>query len=499
MEKRQFNSMLYNKVGCELNKSMYGFGPIRGCIRENDNLILNDTNKKKKLSASASCNCGSVDYLVNIRDSWSLISDDTFLIIDNNGDGFSVYLDIKNSILKIKINNSISFMNKLESFFSNYLNLSSCPIRGFKSYYYNYMSDTQSSCNNSWINSYLHFEIRTYIKGDTDNDSSLSNSICIKLKKNFIYIKKKFICIKKNKKIKNKSSSMRTRSYSHRSRRKKKRKSLKIFELDMKKEYNHLWAQCQNCHILSYTKSFAAQMDICDFCGYHFQMSSSNRITLLIDPGTWNPINDNLVSRDPLRFHSKRNPYKDRIRFYKKKTGLTEAVQTGLGQLNAIKIAIGVMDFKFMGGSMGSAVGEKITRLIEYAIKKSIPVVIVCASGGARMQEGSLSLMQMAKISSASYNYQLNKKLFYVSILTSPTAGGVTASFAMLGDVIISEPNTYIAFAGKRIIEQTLQKGVPEKLQVSEYLFRKGLFDSIVPRYLLKGVLNELFQLHGFL
>jgi len=151
-----------------------------------------------------------------------------------------------------------------------------------------------------------------------------------------------------------------------------------------------------------------------------------------------------------------------------------------------------------MGGSMGSVVGEKITRLAEYATNKLLPLILVCASGGARMQEGSLSLMQMAKISSALYDYQSNKKLFYVAVLTSPTTGGVTASFGMLGDIIIAEPNAYIAFAGKRVIEQTLNKTVPEDSQVAEYLFHKGLFDLIVPRNLLKDVLSELFRLHAF-
>jgi acetyl-CoA carboxylase carboxyl transferase subunit beta len=209
-------------------------------------------------------------------------------------------------------------------------------------------------------------------------------------------------------------------------------------------------------------------------------------------------MDEDMVSMDPIEFHSEEEPYRDRIDSYQRKTGLTEAVQTGIGQLNGIPIAIGVMDFQFMGGSMGSVVGEKITRLVEYATNRSLPVIIVCASGGARMQEGSLSLMQMAKISSALYNYQLNKKLFYVSILTSPTTGGVTASFGMLGDVIIAEPNAYIAFAGKRVIEQTLNKTVPDGSQAAEYSFHKGLFDAIVPRNPLKGVLSELFQLHGF-
>nr|YP_008964875.1 acetyl-CoA carboxylase beta subunit [Schwalbea americana]CDJ38632.1 acetyl-CoA carboxylase beta subunit [Schwalbea americana] len=192
-------------------------------------------------------------------------------------------------------------------------------------------------------------------------------------------------------------------------------------------------------------------------------------------------------------------PYSDRIDSYQRNTGLTEAVQTGVGQLNGIRIAIGIMDFEFIGGSMGCTVGEKITRLIEYATNHFLPLILVCASGGARMQEGSLSLLQMAKISSALYNYQLNTKLLYVSILTSPTTGGVTASFGMLGDIIIAEPNAYIAFAGKRVIEETLNIEVPEGIQETENLFEKGSFDLIVPRTLLKSVLSELFKLHGFL
>ncbi|KAI3844830.1 hypothetical protein MKX03_004551 [Papaver bracteatum] len=209
-------------------------------------------------------------------------------------------------------------------------------------------------------------------------------------------------------------------------------------------------------------------------------------------------MNEDMVSMDPIIFHSEEEPYKDRIDYYRRKPGLTDAIQTGIGQLNGIPLAIGVMDFQFMGGSMGSVVGEKITHLIEHATRKALPLIIVCASGGARMQEGSLILMQMAKISSASYNYQSNKKLFYVSILTSPTTGGVTASFGMLGDIIIAERNAYIAFAGKRVIEQTLNKTVPDGSQAAEYLFHKGLLDSIVPRNPLKSVLGELFHLHGF-
>nr|YP_010926873.1 acetyl-CoA carboxylase carboxyltransferase beta subunit [Melocactus glaucescens]YP_010926892.1 acetyl-CoA carboxylase carboxyltransferase beta subunit [Melocactus glaucescens]WKK45478.1 acetyl-CoA carboxylase carboxyltransferase beta subunit [Melocactus glaucescens]WKK45497.1 acetyl-CoA carboxylase carboxyltransferase beta subunit [Melocactus glaucescens] len=189
--------------------------------------------------------------------------------------------------------------------------------------------------------------------------------------------------------------------------------------------------------------------------------------------------------------------YKDRIDSYQVDTGLTEAVQTGTGELNGIPVAMGVMDFQFMGGSMGSAVGEKITRLIEYATKNSLPLILVCASGGARMQEGILSLMQMAKISAALHKYQTNEELLYISILTSPTTGGVTASFGMLGDINISEPNADIGFAGKRVMEQTLNQTVPEDLQKAENFFQKGLLDLIVPRDHLKNLISELLKFHA--
>ncbi|KAJ8423293.1 LOW QUALITY PROTEIN: hypothetical protein Cgig2_031125 [Carnegiea gigantea] len=189
--------------------------------------------------------------------------------------------------------------------------------------------------------------------------------------------------------------------------------------------------------------------------------------------------------------------YNHRLHSYQEETGLTEAVQTGTGQLNGIPLAIGVMDFKFIGGSMGSVVGEKITRLIEYATKKFLPVILVCASGGARMQEGSLSLMEMAKISAALHKHQKNQKLFYISILTTPTTGGVTASFCMLGDLIFSEPNADIAFAGKRVIEQTLNLTVPEDLQTAENFLQKGLLDLIIPRNILKNLISELLKLHA--
>ncbi|CAJ2654010.1 unnamed protein product [Trifolium pratense] len=267
-------------------------------------------------------------------------------------------------------------------------------------------------------------------------------------------------------------------------------------ELNANKDYSHLWVQCEDCYGLNYKRFLKEKLNICEHCGYHLKMNSSDRIELLIDPGTWNPIDEYMVSLDPIEFHSEEDPY--RLDPYQQKTGLLEAVQTGTGQLHGIPVAIGIMEFEFMGGSMGSVVGEKITRLIEYATNQRLPLIIVCASGGARMQEGSLSLMQMAKISSALHEYQTNQKLFYVPILTSPTTGGVTASFGMLGDICIVEPDATIAFAGKRVIEQTLNLEVPEGSQSAEFLFEKGLFDSMVPRNLLKEVLSELFQFHGF-
>nr|WGO61688.1 acetyl-CoA carboxylase beta subunit [Aneura pinguis]WGO61774.1 acetyl-CoA carboxylase beta subunit [Aneura pinguis]WGO61860.1 acetyl-CoA carboxylase beta subunit [Aneura pinguis]WGO61946.1 acetyl-CoA carboxylase beta subunit [Aneura pinguis] len=256
-----------------------------------------------------------------------------------------------------------------------------------------------------------------------------------------------------------------------------------------------LWTRCDNRENMLYVRFLRQNKRICEECGYHLRMGSTERIELITDRGTWHPMDEDMTARDVLKF-SDEDSYKNRIVFYQKRTGLTDAVQTGVGELNGTLIALGVMDFQFMGGSMGSVVGEKITRLIEYATERSIPLIIVCSSGGARMQEGTLSLMQMAKISSVLQIYQSRKKLLYIAILTYPTTGGVTASFGMLGDIIIAEPKAYIAFAGKRVIEQTLRQKIPDGFQVAESLFDNGLLDLIVPRNLLKGVLGEIIELH---
>nr|QGW12818.1 acetyl-CoA carboxylase carboxyltransferase beta subunit [Eulophia flava] len=476
---------------CELSKSMDNLDAL-GHTSGSEETILNDAEKKIPSRDSYSfSNMNYLNYLFDSRNIWSFISDHTFLVRNSNGDTYSVYFDIDNQIFDI--DNASSFLNELEILFPSYLNSGS---NSSNYYYYYSMYDTQSNWNNhinSCVDSYLRFEISLNSDIYSGIDSYISSLICTESTSSME------ICTESTSSMESENSSIKTSSSSFN--RIEKYNDFDIFDIniDINTKYKQLWVQCENCYGLNYKKFFSSKMNICEHCGYHLKMSSSDRIELFIDPGTWEPMYEDMVSMDPIEFHSEEEPYIDRISFYQRKTGLTEAVQTGVGQLNSIPIAIGVMDFQFMGGSMGSVVGEKITRLIEYATNRSLPVIIVCASGGARMQEGSLSLMQMAKISSASYDYQSNKKLFYVSILTSPTTGGVTASFGMLGDIIIAEPNAYIAFAGKRVIEQTLKKTVPDGSQVAEFLFPKGLFDPIVPRNPLKGVLNELFQLHGFL
>nr|YP_009988159.1 acetyl-CoA carboxylase carboxyltransferase beta [Sedum lineare]QNM38396.1 acetyl-CoA carboxylase carboxyltransferase beta [Sedum lineare] len=471
MEKRWFNSMLSNeelKYTCRLSKSMDNLGPIEN-NGGSEKQVLTDIDKTIPLWSERS-RYSNADAFFGVRDIMNLISGDTFLVRDTSGDHYSIYFDIENS--SFEIDNDRSLLSDIENLVysyrnSNYLNNAS---KSDDPDYDQPMSNTTYTWNNhihSCIDNYLHSQIRI--------DSYIYRYICDD-SRNYSESENASIGTNRNDSDLTKSSN----------------------DLDVTQKYRHLWVQCENCYGLNYKKFFKSKMNICEQCGYHLKMSSYDRIELLIDRGTWDPIDEDMVSLDPIEFHSEEEPYKDRIESYQTTTGLTEAVQTGTGQLNGIPIAIGVMDFQFMGGSMGSAVGEKITRLIEYATKSFLPLILVCASGGARMQEGSLSLMQMAKISAALYDYQLNKKLFYVSILTSPTTGGVTASFGMLGDIIIAEPNAYIAFAGKRVIEQTLNKTVPEGSQAAEYLFQKGLFDPIVPRNPLKGVLSELFQLHAF-
>ncbi len=255
-----------------------------------------------------------------------------------------------------------------------------------------------------------------------------------------------------------------------------------------------LWNKCLTCGVLAYTKDLMANQMVCLECGHHMRVDSNERIRQLIDPNTWKPIDEDLCPSDPLQFRD-RKAYSDRLRETQEKTGLVDAVQTGFGQLDGLPIALGVMDFRFMGGSMGSVVGEKITRLIEQATQKRYPAIIVCASGGARMQEGMLSLMQMAKISAALEHHR-EAQLLYIPVLTNPTTGGVTASFAMLGDIILAEPKATIGFAGRRVIEQTLREKLPDEFQTAEDLLKHGFVDAIISRTQLKRTLAQLIALH---
>jgi acetyl-CoA carboxylase carboxyl transferase subunit beta len=268
-------------------------------------------------------------------------------------------------------------------------------------------------------------------------------------------------------------------------------------------KYNHpdsdgsqgLWTRCDHCGVILYIKHLKENHRVCFGCGYHLQMTSTERIEHLIDAGTWRPLDETVSPCDPLEFRDQKF-YTERLKESQERTGLQDAVQTGTGLLDGIPVALGVMDFHFMGGSMGSVVGEKLTRLIEYATLEGLTLIIVCASGGARMQEGILSLMQMAKISAALHVHQNCAKLLYIAVLTSPTTGGVTASFAMLGDLLFAEPKALIGFAGRRVIEQTLQEQLPDDFQTAEYLLHHGLLDLIVPRSFLKQALSETITLY---
>nr|YP_010590777.1 carboxytransferase beta subunit [Harmsiodoxa puberula]WAB50396.1 carboxytransferase beta subunit [Harmsiodoxa puberula] len=478
MEKSWFNLMFSKgefEYRGELSKAMDSFTPSEKTTISQDRFIY-DMDKNFYGWGERSSYSNNVDLLVSSKDIRNFISDDTFFVRDSNKNTYSIYFDIKKKFFEI--DNDFS---DLEMFFYSYCSSSYLNNRakGDNDLHYDpYIKDTKYNCTNH-INSCIDSYFRSHICIDSNFLSDSNNS-----NESYIY---NFICSESGKIRESKNYKIRTN--------RNRSNLISSKDFDITQNYNQLWIQCDNCYGLMYKK---VKMNVCEQCGHYLKMSSSERIELSIDPGTWNPMDEDMVSADPIKFHSKEEPYKNRINSAQKTTGLTDAVQTGTGQLNGIPVALGVMDFQFMGGSMGSVVGEKITRLIEYATNQCLPLILVCSSGGARMQEGSLSLMQMAKISSVLCDYQSSKKLFYISILTSPTTGGVTASFGMLGDIIIAEPYAYIAFAGKRVIEQTLKKAVPEGSQAAESLLRKGLLDAIVPRNLLKGVLSELFQLHAF-
>jgi len=244
------------------------------------------------------------------------------------------------------------------------------------------------------------------------------------------------------------------------------------------------WLKCTHCDELIHTKELEKNLTCCPKCDYHYRLTASKRIKMLVDEGSFAELFTELRTCDPLQFVDS-EPYRKRIARAKEKTGMEEAVVVGTCTVDSHPTALAVMDFSFMGGSMGAVVGERLTLLIEHAIEKSLPVVIVSASGGARMQESTLSLMQMAKTSAALAKLD-DYGLPYFSIVTNPTTGGVTASFASLGDIIIAEPNALVAFTGPRVIEQTIGERLPPGAQKSEFLLEHGMIDCIVHRSQLK-------------
>ncbi len=256
-----------------------------------------------------------------------------------------------------------------------------------------------------------------------------------------------------------------------------------------------LWVKCYNCNSQLLKKDVEENLDVCPKCNYHFRINARTRINQLFDEGTFEELYDNITTADPLNF-SDTDTYKNRIRQAKAKTNLNEAVICGVGEINGNKAAVAVMDFEFMGGSMGSVVGEKVTRAMEEALKRKIPMIAVTASGGARMQESILSLMQMAKTSCAVA--RLNEAgILYITVLTEPTFGGVTASFATLGDIIIAEQDARIGFAGRRVIEQTIKQNLPADFQTANYLMKYGQVDIISSRNELKSTIAKLIKLHS--
>ncbi|MFC1546638.1 acetyl-CoA carboxylase, carboxyltransferase subunit beta [bacterium] len=269
----------------------------------------------------------------------------------------------------------------------------------------------------------------------------------------------------------------------------------------VKKKFTHkkkavpfgLWTKCSNCQEIIYNKELDQNYKVCPKCNFYFRMNVWERINLFIEKNTFKEYDKNLSSSDPLEFFDTK-AYKDRLKSSIAKTNRKEAVVTGIGKMGRFTVVMGVLDFEFMGGSMGSVVGEKITRAIEQAVKEKAPVIVVSSSGGARMQESMLSLMQMAKTSAALAKVS-EAGLPYISVLTDPTTGGVTASFAMLGDIHIAEPNALIAFAGPRVIEQTIRQQLPKGFQRSEFQMEHGMVDMIVDRKELKSTLINLLDI----
>jgi len=256
-----------------------------------------------------------------------------------------------------------------------------------------------------------------------------------------------------------------------------------------------LWVKCSGCAQVIYNKDLGTNLNVCPKCGYHFRIGALERLRLLFDEGSFTEYDKGLVSTDPLKFADTK-PYRTRLESSIEATGLKDAVVTASGRIEGIETSVAAMEYAFIGGSMGVVVGEKITRAIERGIDRRWPVVIVCSSGGARMMEGALSLMQMAKVCAALARLD-RAGLPFISVLTDPTTGGVTASFAMLGDLNVAEPKALIGFAGPRVIEQTIRQTLPEGFQRSEFLLEKGMLDLIVDRREMKATIANALRFMG--
>lgn len=271
-----------------------------------------------------------------------------------------------------------------------------------------------------------------------------------------------------------------------------KRKKETLQAVDRKEMPDGLWVKCDECGEIIYKRELDKKLYVCPKCDYHFRIGSSEYIKIFIDKGSFKEFNQNISSTDPLKFKDNKK-YSDRYKAAIEKTGLTEAVVTGQGKIERIPVIIGIMDFSFLGGSMGSVVGEKVSRAADVALKEQKPFIIISASGGARMYEGVLSLMQMAK-TSAKLALLAEANIPYISILTHPTTGGTTASYAMLGDVHIAEPGALIGFAGPRVIKQTIGQDLPEGFQRSEFLLEHGFIDAIIHRHEIKSRLAGILR-----
>ena len=256
-----------------------------------------------------------------------------------------------------------------------------------------------------------------------------------------------------------------------------------------------LWTKCPRCANLIYRKELERNLRVCSRCGYHNRLSAAERLAMVLDEGSWEETDGGLVPEDPLGFVDER-PYPARIEEAQRRTGVPEAILTGVGKIEERLTVVGAMEFAFLGGSMGSVVGEKVARSAERALRLRWPLILFTASGGARMQEGTLSLLQLAKTSVALARLSDAGGAF-ISVLCDPTTGGVAASFAFQGDIILAEPGALIGFAGRRVIEQTIRQKLPDKFQTAEFLLEHGLLDAIVPRQDLRSTLGRLLRLCG--